>query len=104
MFDLTYQFTAPLWRYPGEAAWYFITLPQAESEEIRRYTAHRRRGWGSLRVLATVGSTVWDTSIFPDRGLNAFLLPVKAAVRKAERLDDGMQVDLTLTIAADELG
>jgi len=53
------------------------------------------RGFGSLRVTATIGQTSWQTSVFPSRE-TGWMLPVKAAVRKAEGLDEGDEVELRL--------
>lgn len=50
------------------------------------------RGFGSVRVEATVGGTTWRTSVFPDSRGGSYVLPVKRAVREAEDLDDGDQV------------
>ena len=82
-------FTAPLWLYPGDAGWYFVTLPPHLADDIHDTPAQERRGFGSRRVEVTVGSTTWRTSIFPDMESGSFLLPVKADVRKQEQLDDG---------------
>lgn len=54
------------------------------------------RGFGSVRVEATVGGTTWRTSVFPDSRGGSYVLPVKRAVREAEDLDDGDQVTVTL--------
>ena len=51
-----------------------------------------------MKVHVTIGATVWDTSIFPDKGSGGWLLPVKAAVRKAEGLVAGDQVQLSVTL------
>lgn len=93
-----HRFTAPLWRYEGDAAWYFLTVPADVSEDVRELTAGRRRGFGSVRVRATVGATTWTTSVFPDSRRGAFLLPVKKAVRTAEGLDDGEPVTVALEL------
>ena len=47
----------------------------------------RQRGFRSVRVTATIGGTTWRTSIFP--GSEAYVLPVKRAVRTAERFEAG---------------
>ncbi|MFP5219480.1 MAG: DUF1905 domain-containing protein [Actinomycetes bacterium] len=93
-----HRFTAPLWRYQGDSAWYFITVPVDLSDDIRELTEGTRRGFGSVRVRATVGATAWTTSVFPDTKRGAFLLPVKKAVRAAEGLDDGDAVDVVLEL------
>lgn len=43
-------------------------------------------GWGSLPVMATIGKTSWKTSIFPDKKSESYLLPLKAEVRKKEKI------------------
>ena len=53
------------------------------------------RGFGSLKVTATIGETSWRTSVFPSRE-TGWMLPVKAAVRKAEALSEGDEVELIL--------
>lgn len=88
----SFEFTADLWRYAGEAAWYFVTLPHDVADRIDHLTSESRRGFGSVRVEVTVGRTTWRTSIFPDKRSESFLLPMKKAVRDAERLDDGSPV------------
>ena len=94
----TYSFRAPLWRWPGESPWHFVTLPQDQSDEIDERTREVQRGFGSIRVEVTVGDTVWSTSLFPSTGHGAYLLPVKKAVRVAECLvvDEPVAVRLRL--------
>lgn len=97
----SYATRARLWRYPGEkASWYFLSLPRKLAEEIRLVDAGpARRGFGSLRVQATIGGTTWSTSIFPSAEHGTYLLPVKAGVRKAEAMQEGKMVALKLQVA-----
>ena len=92
-------FTATLWRWEAQDAWRFVTLPVDHAEAIR-LGAGPPRGFGSVRVEATVGATTWRTSVFPDTSRGAFVLPVKKAVRHAEDLDDGDDVTVTLRVLA----
>lgn len=92
------EFTAPLKVWSGPAAWFFVSLPQAEGGMIR--LAVPRRGFGSVRVKARIGGSRWDTSIFPDSKADTYLLPVKASIRKAEGLYDGDPVTVELLIDA----
>ncbi len=89
-------FEAPLWEY-DEGGWHFVTVPLELSEEVREVTGSVQRGFGSLRVRATIGGTTWTTSVFPSKN-GSYLLPVKKPVRKAEGLDaeDMAQVELEL--------
>lgn len=81
-----FEFTAPLWLYGGKATWHFLTLPFDVTDQIDELTHESKRGFGSVRVQVTIGSSTWMTSIFPDNSRKSFILPVKAAVRKAEDL------------------
>lgn len=88
----TFEFAAPLWLHPGADGWYFVSVPPEISADITDLTAGIRRGFGSVRVAVTVGSTSWRTSIFPDSKTGTYLLPMKKAVRAAEHLDTGDDV------------
>lgn len=96
---VTYRFTSELWMAPAEAAWFFVTLPFDVADDIEERTAPtRRRGFGSVRVQVTVGSTTWDTSVFPDTKRRSYVLPIKKQVRLAEGIDDGDAVTIALTL------
>lgn len=94
-----FAFTAELWRYPGgAAAWHFVTVPKQKSTQMRALSQGLRNAFGSLRVIATIGKTTWRTSVFTDNNARAFLLPVKAEVRKKERIAHGDTVEVVLEI------
>jgi hypothetical protein len=95
-----YSFSAKVWLYPGDAAWHFVTVPQDISDEIDARFGDRKRGWGSLRVEVVIGKTTWKTSIFPDKREASYILPIKAAVRKAEHIAKGDLVLILLEILA----
>ena len=94
----TYRFSAPLWRWKGDSAWHFVTLPFEEADEIDERTAQVQHGFGSVKVRVTVGGTTWTTSVFPSASAESYVLPVKAAVRKAEGLVEGGTVDIVLEL------
>jgi len=98
MSEATFRFAAPLWEHTGEAAWHFVTLPPDIADAIADMTASERRGFGSVRVTVTVGDTTWTTSVFPDSRAGTYLLPIKAAVRKAEALTAGDRLTADLTV------
>ena len=99
MIDLELNFAADLWVYPGKAAWFFITLPSAEAEQVRFYYGSRRRGWGAVRVAASIGDSCWKTSIFPDSRTKSYLLPVKAEIRKKQNIKSGDKVTVKLAVS-----
>lgn len=92
------SFVAPLWRYQGDAAWFFVSLPIDLSDDVEAMTVESRRGFGSVRVEATVGGSTWRTSLFPDSKRGTYLLPLKKAVRAAEGLDEGDDVATTIRL------
>lgn len=97
----SYVFSAPLWRWQGEApaSWVFITLPADIAFAIKCGREGRAKAFGSVRITAQIGATSWTTSLFPDKRSGSYLLPVKAAVRRAEDLHDGDTVKVSLTPA-----
>jgi len=94
----TFQFSAPLWQYPGEGSWYFVTVPAENSDDIADLTAGTRKGFGSVRVTVTIGGTTWQTSVFPSK-TGSYVLPVKKPVRLAEQLSEGVPVETQLELA-----
>lgn len=100
--DLSFEFVGECWLWQAEkGSWHFITLPQDKSEEIKYFNEkmhEKQRGWGAVRVLVTIGNTCWETSIFPSSQLGAYILPVKADVRKKEKISIGDQVVVRLQI------
>ena len=92
-------FTSLLWVWRGAAAgrWYFLTVPENQSVEIKAHSLGGPRGFGSVRVEATIGDVTWRTSVFP---LNSggYLLPVKAAIRKQAGLAAGDEVAVALAL------
>lgn len=96
---------APLWIWANSnkgGNWYFLTVDGEAAEDIkttaimRRLEGEQQRGWGAIRVSATIGDTSWQTSIFPSRESGGYLLPIKASVRKAEGLAAGDEVTVHL--------
>ena len=93
---MEYQFTGELWQYDGEAPWCFVTLPAEVSDNIRAEHGPAAIAFGSVKVSVTVGATRWATSLFPDKSLGSYLLPVKKSVRIAEGLEIGSVVEVQL--------
>ena len=98
MMKTRYKMRGKVWLYPGMAGWHFVTLPKKQSAEIKKLFGILKRGWGSLRVVATVGKTSWATSIFPDKKAGAYLLPIKASVRKQESVVAGDTITFLVEI------
>lgn len=103
----TVAFTAPLQIWTNEAessSVGFVILPPEAAERIaahelmRRLELGKRRGFGSVKVTARVGASTWDTSVFPQKGREAWFMAVKIAVRRAEGIEEGDSVKLVLDL------
>ncbi|NYD68358.1 DUF1905 domain-containing protein [Agromyces atrinae] len=94
---MRFEFTAPLWEWPSRASWYFVTVPDEASADIRE-VPRPPRGFGSARVRVTVGGSRWTTSIFPDSNVGCYVLPIKKSVRDAEGLGDEGDVRVALEL------
>jgi hypothetical protein len=94
----------PVWLWqgadgaPAKGAWYFLTI-DGETAQAIRASATRADAWGSVRIVATVGATTWRTSLFPSKQAGGWLLPLKATVRKAEKLAEGAVIEAVLALA-----
>ncbi|HUD30322.1 MAG TPA: DUF1905 domain-containing protein [Novosphingobium sp.] len=96
--------TGVLWRWTGGAnngTWHFLTIDGEAGEALSGTALMRRlegqsRGFGSLKVKARIGGTLFATSVFPSKADGGWILPVKASVRKAEGIGEGDAVEVSL--------
>ena len=90
--------TSPLWLWSGEGgSWHFLTVPEEEATEIHAHGLLTRRGFGSVKVEATVNGVAWRTSVFPQKS-GGYILPVKAAVRRDAGIAAGDDVTVMLEL------
>ena len=94
-------FTSLVWIWKGSDAagrWFFVTVPDEQSGEIKAHAFGTPRGFGSVKVEATIGDVAWRTSVFP---LNSggYLLPLKAEVRRRAAISAGDDVTVELGAA-----
>jgi hypothetical protein len=93
-----FVFSAPVWIYDGDFAWYFVTLPRRVAAEIREATSGRRKAFGTVKVAVTLGTSRWTTSLFATKELESYVLPLKASVRQREQVQAGMTVEILLVL------
>ncbi|HVV22187.1 MAG TPA: DUF1905 domain-containing protein [Pseudonocardiaceae bacterium] len=91
-------FTAEMWYWRGPAPFYFLTVPDEQCQQLRDLSGFVSYGWGMIPATVTIGSTTWETSLFPKDG--RYIVPVKAIVRRKENVDEGqtMTVDLAVNV------
>ena len=90
------EFRAEVWVWRGPSPFHFVTVPGEESAQLQAASALVTYGWGMIPVGARIGSTEWTTSLFVKDG--GYVVPLKDAVRKAERIDVGDVVTVRLRV------
>ena len=90
------EFSGEIWFWRGPSPWHFVTVPEDECGELEATAAFVSYGWGMIPVTARIGGTQWTTSLFPKDG--RYVVPVKAGVREAERLEVGDAVTVRLAV------
>jgi hypothetical protein len=90
------EFDGEIWLWKGPAPWYFVTVPAAQGRDLQAIARSVTYGWGMIPVTVRIGNTVWKTSLWPKDG--SYIVPIKASVRKAEKLAEGDTVTLRLEV------
>jgi hypothetical protein len=90
-----------LWRYPGPAGWYFVTLEAGLAKHIRELENKQKVGWGYVKAKVTLGKSTWETTLFPSKEYG-YLVAIKAAIRKKEKVGEGDTLVLTFDLQAFE--
>jgi hypothetical protein len=90
------EFTGEILFWKGPAPWYFVAMPAEQSQDLKAVSGLLTYGWGVIPVRVQIGKTVWTTSLFPKD--ERYLVPIRADVRKAEKIDTGDTVTLRLEV------
>jgi hypothetical protein len=88
------QFTGKIIYWRGPAPFYFVTVPNEQSQAIKSISKIVTYGWGVIPVNVTIGETLFYTALFPKDG--HYLVPIKKSVRDAENIDIDDEVTLQL--------
>ena len=89
------EFSGEIWCWRGPAPWFFVTVPEAECVELQAAAGALSYGWGMIPVRVGINDTEWTTSLWPKDG--RYVVPVKAAVRRAEQVGEGDTVVVRLS-------
>jgi hypothetical protein len=95
-----FTFTATVWLWKGDSAWHFISLPEQIADDIEALSQGLARGFGSVPVEVRSGSTVWRTSLFPDKKAGTYILPLKKQVRQELDCAEGSRITVSLGLIA----
>ncbi len=90
------EFVEELIWWRGPAPFVFAPVPQALSDEIRSISKQVTYGWGVIPVKVLIGDTEFTTALFPKNGI--YLVPVKSAVQKAEKIKVGDAINVRIEI------
>lgn len=90
------RFSGEIWYWRGPSPFHFITVPDEESAALEAASALVSYGWGMIPVHAQIGETTWKTSLFPKD--ERYVVPIKDAIRRAERLDLGDNITIRLSV------
>lgn len=106
MLPASFTVSGPVWLWqgggkegePAKGSWYFLTIGGTDADAIRTAASGRTGGWGSVKIEAELGGTRWTTSLFPSKELGGYFLPLKAGVRKAERIGEGDEINVVVRL------
>jgi hypothetical protein len=90
------SFTGRVIEWRGPSPYFFVTVPDEQSADVREVAVAATYGWGVIPVEARIGGSVFTTSLFPRDG--RYLLPLKTAVRTPQGLSAGDDVTVEMTI------
>jgi len=90
------EFSGKIWFWQGPAPWFFVTVPEEQSQALKAISTLVTYGWGVIPVRVRIGRSEWKTSLFPKDGL--YLVPIRANIRKAENLAEGDTVSIRLEV------
>ena len=91
--------TGPLnmWSSPDGSS-HFMSVPPEQADEIRAPAMLVRRGFGSVKVEATIQEFTWRTSVFPSKSSGGYFLPVKMDVLRNTGIAAGDEVTVALEL------
>jgi hypothetical protein len=93
---MNFEFEAEIWYWRGPAPWFFVTVPPAQSRDLKAILSLVTYGWGMIPAVVQIGKTEWKTSLFHKDG--NYIVPIKASVREAENLEEGDKVTVRLEV------
>ncbi len=92
---MEWTFTGEVIEWRGPAPYLFVAMTPQDSEDLKE-EASGLIYWGQVPVLVTIGDTAFSTALFPKNG--RYLVPVKAAVQRAEAIEEGTTVEVVLRL------
>jgi hypothetical protein len=73
-----------------------VTVPAKQCHDLKAISGSVTYGWGMIPVTVRIGKTAWKTSLWPKD--DRYIVPIKASVRKAEKLEEDDTVTIRLEV------
>lgn len=89
-------FSGEVWFWRGPPPFHFVTVPLEYGADIRAIAGEVTYGWGMIPCEVTVGTTTFETALWPKN--ETYIVGLKKAVRDRERIaiDDDITVVLRI--------
>jgi hypothetical protein len=92
---MDFEFEGAVVEWRGPAPYYFVRVPEEESEDIKA-AAKGLEYWGQVPVVVRIEDTEFTTALFPKDG--RYLIPLKDVVRRAVGVDLDEVVSVALNV------
>ncbi|KAA1425504.1 DUF1905 domain-containing protein [Mumia zhuanghuii] len=92
---MDFAFEGPVIEWRGPAPYYFLAIPEDESDDIK-FAAKGIEYWGQVPVVVRVNGVEFTTALFPKDG--RYLLPLKDVVRRSARIELGQVLTAELRV------
>lgn len=99
----SFEVKGKVWRYANPdgsqtGGWFFVYVPEALSRRIKDAARNKKKvGFHFVKVKATIGTTSWNTTLFPTKD-GPYLIAIKADVRHKEGITEGDALKIMCTI------
>jgi hypothetical protein len=92
---MDFEFEGAVVEWRGPAPYYFVRVPEEESEDIKA-AAKGLEYWGQVPVVVRIEGTEFTTALFPKDG--RYLIPLKDVVRREVGVDLDEVVSVALNV------
>ena len=90
------ELSGEIWFWKGPSPFHFVTVPEDFCDALDATAGLVSYGWGMIPVRVRIGDTDWKTALWPKDG--RYIVPLKVAVRRAERLELGATTTIRLSV------
>ncbi|ULQ61013.1 DUF1905 domain-containing protein [Brucepastera parasyntrophica] len=98
---IQYEFSAKVLHYSSSGdmcGWYVVFLPKELAKDIRKNFKFLEEGWGRMKTIVKIGNSEWETAIWFDTKHDTYLLPLKAEIRKKEKIEIDKEIEIIIWV------